>query len=68
LQIADDSWRGVQDAHTFLAGGMQTALVSHGAATRRQKVPTIAYFLGISVAMYYRDHNPPHIHVIYQGL
>jgi Domain of unknown function (DUF4160) len=30
-------------------------------------MPTIAYFLGIAVAMYYRDHNPPHIHVIYQG-
>jgi hypothetical protein len=27
----------------------------------------IAYFLGIAVAMYYRDHNPPHVHVIYQG-
>jgi len=30
-------------------------------------MPTIAYFLGISVAMYYRDHNPPHIHVLYPG-
>ena len=30
-------------------------------------MPTIAYFLGIAVSMYYRDHNPPHIHVIYQG-
>ena len=30
-------------------------------------VPTIAYFLGIAVSMYYRDHNPPHIHVSYQG-
>jgi hypothetical protein len=30
-------------------------------------MPTIAYFLGIAVAMYYRDHNPPHVHVIYQG-
>jgi len=30
-------------------------------------VPTIAYFLGIAVSMYYRDHNPPHIHVLYQG-
>lgn len=30
-------------------------------------MPTIAFFLGISVAMYYRDHNPPHIHVIYGG-
>lgn len=30
-------------------------------------MPTIAYFLGISVAMYFRDHNPPHIHVFYGG-
>lgn len=30
-------------------------------------VPTIAYFLGIAVAMYHRDHNPPHIHVLYAG-
>jgi hypothetical protein len=30
-------------------------------------VPTIAYFLGIAVSMYHRDHNPPHIHVLYQG-
>lgn len=30
-------------------------------------MPTIAYFLGIAVSMYYRDHNPPHIHVQYQG-
>jgi hypothetical protein len=30
-------------------------------------VPTIAYFLGIAVAMYHRDHNPPHIHVLYGG-
>ena len=30
-------------------------------------MPTIAYFLGIAVAMYHRDHNPPHIHVLYQG-
>jgi hypothetical protein len=32
-----------------------------------RNLPTIAYFLGISVAMYYRDHNPPHVHVVYQG-
>ena len=30
-------------------------------------MPTIAYFLGIAVAMYHRDHNPPHVHVIYAG-
>ena len=30
-------------------------------------MPTIAYFLGIVVSMYHRDHNPPQIHVIYSG-
>ena len=28
-------------------------------------MPTIAYFYGISVYMYYDDHNPPHFHAIY---
>jgi hypothetical protein len=30
-------------------------------------MPTIAYFLGIAVRMYYNDHGMPHIHVRYQG-
>jgi uncharacterized protein DUF4160 len=30
-------------------------------------VPTIAYFLGISVRMFFNDHDPPHFHVRYQG-
>lgn len=30
-------------------------------------MPTIAYFLGISVRMYFNDHEPPHFHVRYQG-
>jgi hypothetical protein len=30
-------------------------------------LPTIAYFLGISVRMFYNDHDPPHFHVRYQG-
>jgi len=30
-------------------------------------VPTIAYFLGIAVRMYFNDHDPPHFHVRYQG-
>ena len=28
-------------------------------------MPTIAYFLGIAVAMYHNDHNPPHLHARY---
>jgi hypothetical protein len=30
-------------------------------------MPTIAYFLGISIRMFYNDHEPAHFHVAYQG-
>jgi hypothetical protein len=29
-------------------------------------VPRISAFYGIVIAMYYRDHNPPHFHAIYR--
>jgi hypothetical protein len=28
-------------------------------------VPELSRFLGIIIAMYYRDHAPPHFHAIY---
>jgi hypothetical protein len=28
-------------------------------------VPRISTFYGIVIAMYYRDHHPPHFHAIY---
>jgi hypothetical protein len=28
-------------------------------------MPEICRFLGIIIAMYYKDHNPPHFHVLY---
>jgi hypothetical protein len=28
-------------------------------------VPTVAWFYGIAIAMYYNDHNPPHFHAHY---
>jgi hypothetical protein len=28
-------------------------------------MPTIAYFYGIAISMYYNDHNPPHFHAKY---
>ncbi len=28
-------------------------------------MPELSRFLGISIAMYYEDHNPPHFHVKY---
>jgi Domain of unknown function (DUF4160) len=31
------------------------------------ELPTIAYFLGIAVRMFFNDHEPPHFHVRYQG-
>jgi hypothetical protein len=31
-------------------------------------LPTVAYFLGIAVRMFFNDHDPPHFHVRYQGL
>ena len=29
-------------------------------------MPTISIFFGLIVRMYYKDHQPPHIHVQYQ--
>jgi hypothetical protein len=28
-------------------------------------MPTIAYFYGIAIQMYFNDHNPPHFHARY---
>src|SRR3972149_8138045 len=33
----------------------------------REEMPTIAYFLGIAVRMFFNDHEPPHFHARYQG-
>jgi len=30
-------------------------------------MPVICRFLGIVIAMYYQDHNPPHFHVRYNN-
>ena len=30
-------------------------------------MPEIARFYGIIIKMYYKEHNPPHIHVDYSG-
>jgi hypothetical protein len=30
-------------------------------------MPIISVFFGIIIRMFYDDHNPPHIHVEYQG-
>jgi hypothetical protein len=28
-------------------------------------MPELSRFLGIVIAMYFKDHNPPHFHVLY---
>jgi len=28
-------------------------------------MPTVAYFYGIAISMYWDDHNPPHFHAKY---
>ncbi len=30
-------------------------------------MPILSMFFGIVIRMYYDDHNPPHMHVEYQG-
>ena len=30
-----------------------------------KNMPELSRFLGIIIAMYYNDHNPPHFHVLY---
>jgi len=30
-------------------------------------VPEVSRFFGISIRMYFDDHNPPHFHAIYGG-
>lgn len=29
-------------------------------------MPEISRFLGITIKMYFQDHNPPHFHVVYE--
>ena len=30
-------------------------------------MPVISKFLGIDIKMYFREHNPPHFHAVYQN-
>ena len=30
-------------------------------------MPTVSFFYGIIISMYFDDHNPPHFHAKYQG-
>ena len=30
-------------------------------------MPEISRFLGVIIAMYYKDHPPPHFHAKYEG-
>ncbi len=31
-------------------------------------MPKLSTFLGISIYMYFKEHNPPHFHALYHGL
>ena len=31
-------------------------------------MPEVSYFLGISIYMYFKEHDPPHFHARYNGL
>ena len=35
------------------------------ATARSFTIPTIAYFYGIAIQMFYNDHGPPHLHARY---
>jgi hypothetical protein len=39
--------------------------VLHGTNLEGVNVPEISRFLGIVIAIYYRDHGPPHFHARY---
>jgi hypothetical protein len=59
LQIRPD------DLH---AGGQAVDMVRSGKMSPppgRQSMPTISQFYGISIRMFYDDHEPPHIHARY---
>ena len=30
-------------------------------------MPEVSYFLGITIYMYFKEHNPPHFHAKYNG-
>ena len=48
---------------TGRGGHLETVLSMKGGVI----LPTISMFYGIIVTMNFREHNPPHIHVTYQG-
>ena len=44
---------------------MRAGFGSHGSTRLHCRMPEISRFLGIVIAMYYRDHAPAHFHAIY---
>jgi hypothetical protein len=51
-----------------MVGGRTSACApgeSVGRSPDDERVPRISTFYGIVIAMYYRDHAPPHFHAIY---
>ncbi len=44
---------------------LSVALCGHRAPAYVPDVPVISRFLGIAIAILYRDHDPPHFHATY---
>src|ERR1700679_2082263 len=40
---------------------------TRAAAWREGHMPTIAWFYGISIRLFYNDHAPPHFHAFYEN-
>jgi hypothetical protein len=54
-----------QKASLFVHPSCQTLGGNKTCARYTSDMPEISRFLGIVIAMYYRDHAPPHFHAIY---
>ncbi|GMO12931.1 MAG: DUF4160 domain-containing protein [Treponemataceae bacterium] len=44
---------------------MDAALDSNNTMGYRENMPEISRFFGVTIAMHFNDHNPPHFHVEY---
>ena len=49
----------------FAAGFTYTKFYNKLTFIKESYMPIISRFLGIIIAMYYQEHNPPHFHVRY---
>jgi hypothetical protein len=52
-------------APSFRVYGGRAMLYFEALLDRSQALPRISEFYGVAIYMYYADHAPPHIHVMY---